>query len=56
LTSFADFERIYGGIDRLEYAEVMHNYVAHAVRAFFEEGGSKLHIARVYRAAAADGA
>jgi uncharacterized protein len=53
LTSFADFERIYGGIDRLEYAEVMHNYVAHAVRAFFEEGGSKLHIARVYRAAAA---
>ena len=50
LTSFADFERIYGGIDRLEYERVTHNYLAHAVRAFFEEGGSKLHVARVYLA------
>jgi len=48
LTSFADFERIYGGLDRLEYGERMHNYVAHAVRNFFEEGGRRLYVARVY--------
>src|SRR5690554_4797888 len=50
LTSFADFERIYGGLDRLEYEERMHNYVAHAVRNFFEEGGRRLYVARVYEA------
>src|SRR6476469_4482181 len=48
LTSFADFERIYGGLGRLEYGETMHNYVAHAVRNFFEEGGRRLYVARVY--------
>ena len=49
LTSFADFERIYGGLERLEYADRMHNYVAHAVRNFFEEGGRRLYVARVYK-------
>jgi len=49
LTSFADFERIYGGLDRLEYEDRMHNYVAHAVRNFFEEGGRRLYVARVYQ-------
>jgi len=50
LTSFADFERIYGGIDQLAYGgDSMHNYVAHAVRAFYEEGGNKLFVSRVYR-------
>lgn len=50
LTSFAEFERIYGGIDQLEYGgDPMHNYVAHAVRAFYEEGGNKLFVSRVYR-------
>jgi phage tail sheath protein FI len=54
LTSFADFERIYGGIDQLEFTErgnPTHNYVAHAVRAFYEEGGNKLFVSRVYRQA-----
>ncbi len=50
LTSFADFERIYGGIDQLEYGgDPIHNYLAHAVRAFYEEGGNKLYVSRVYR-------
>ncbi|MCA1614968.1 MAG: phage tail sheath subtilisin-like domain-containing protein [Acidobacteria bacterium] len=53
LTSFADFERIYGGIDPLVLSgdsgeEQQHNYMAHAVRAFFDNGGTKLYVARVY--------
>jgi phage tail sheath protein FI len=48
LTSFADFQRIYGGIDKLEYSEKMDNYLAHAVRAFFENGGKRLYVSRVY--------
>jgi Bacteriophage tail sheath protein len=55
LTSFADFERIYGGIDRLTFErpdarteEEQDNYMAHAVRAFFDNGGSKLYVTRVY--------
>ena len=48
LTSFADFERIYGGLDPLEYGGVaMPNYLAHGVRAFFEEGGRRLYVSRV---------
>lgn len=50
VTSFADFERIYGGLDQLEYdGDRMHNYVAHAVRNFFEEGGRRLYVTRVYK-------
>jgi hypothetical protein len=51
LTSFADFERIYGGIDRLKFTNAddeQDNYLAHAVRAFFDNGGSKLYVTRVY--------
>ncbi|MGE5673332.1 MAG: phage tail sheath family protein [Mycobacterium leprae] len=49
LTSFADYERIYGGLDRLSYSgSEINNYLAHAVRAFFEEGGRRLYFARVY--------
>ncbi len=50
LTSFADFERIYGGIDGLAFAgeEEQVNFMAHAVRAFFDNGGSKLYVTRVY--------
>jgi hypothetical protein len=56
LTSFADFERIYGGIDPLVFeptppgtdAEEQPNFMAHAVRAFFDNGGTKLYVTRVY--------
>jgi phage tail sheath protein FI len=57
LTSFADFDRIYGGLDGLEFelgdttttdTEPNINYLAHAVRAFFDNGGSKLYVTRVY--------
>ncbi|MDO9495169.1 MAG: hypothetical protein Q7J48_05665, partial [Nocardioides sp.] len=46
LTSFSDFERIYAGVDRLNGGAV-DNYVAHGVRAFFENGGRRCYVARV---------
>ncbi|MEL7259833.1 MAG: phage tail sheath subtilisin-like domain-containing protein [Pseudomonadota bacterium] len=51
LTSFADFERIYGGLDALNYTDgtaASVNYLAQAVRAYFEEGGRRLYVARAY--------
>lgn len=49
LTSFSEFERIYGGLDQLQFdsEESTHNYIAHAVRGYFEEGGRRLYVARV---------
>lgn len=46
LTSFAHFERIYGGSIDLDFAPHP-NYISHAVRAFFAEGGLRLYVARV---------
>ena len=53
LTSFADFSRIYGGIDNLQLQDQgdlveQPNYMAHAVRAFFDNGGRRLYVTRVY--------
>ena len=49
LTSFLDFERIYGGIDQLVFNQVaQHNDLAHAVRGFFENGGRRLYVARTF--------
>lgn len=49
VTSFADFERVFGGIDQLVWDDVAgHNYVAHAVRNFFEEGGKRLYVVRTF--------
>jgi phage tail sheath protein FI len=56
LTSFADFERIYGGIDSLVFEpnppgtsqETQLNFMAHGVRAFFDNGGTKLYVSRIY--------
>jgi Phage tail sheath protein FI len=55
LTSFSEFERIYGGLDQLQFSdeEPTHNYLAHAVRAYFEEGGRRLYVSRVVDASAA---
>jgi hypothetical protein len=54
LTGFSEFERIYGGIDQLQFTneEATHNYMAHAVRAYFEEGGRRLYVSRVVDTAA----
>jgi phage tail sheath protein FI len=51
LTSFAEFERIYGGLDPLDHTDgsgATINYLAQAVRAYFEEGGRRLYVTRAY--------
>ncbi|ARA94276.1 hypothetical protein AWN76_014680 [Rhodothermaceae bacterium RA] len=49
LTSFADFERLYGGLDELVFGGSRQtNFLAQGVRAFFEEGGKRCYVARVY--------
>lgn len=42
ITSLVEFERIYGDRQQLDFTDAgtMHNYMWHAVRAFFEEEGS----------------
>ena len=49
LTSFSEFERIYGGLDQLTFTdeEATHNYLAQGVRTYFEEGGRRLYVSRV---------
>ena len=54
LTSVADFEAIYGGPDDLSIGgSPIRNYLAHAVRAFFDNGGGRLYVARVLATGAA---
>src|ERR1700739_1002924 len=52
LTSYLDFSRIYGGVDQLNFTNSttgpQDNYMAHAVRAFFDNGGTMLYVTRVY--------
>jgi len=48
ITSFGNFERIYGGFANLGFAGGVTNYIAHAVRNYFDNGGSRLFVARVY--------
>lgn len=55
ITSFAEFERVYGGLDPLQingHARV--NYLAHAARAFFINGGKRLYVSRVFLDSNAD--
>jgi phage tail sheath protein FI len=54
ITSLVEFERTYGGKDRLSFVNTdgtttaIDNYMWHAARAFFEEGGKRLYVSRVY--------
>jgi Bacteriophage tail sheath protein len=55
LTSIGEFERTYGDRQQMQFGpspSPTHNYVWHAARAFFEEGGTKLYISRVFLALA----
>jgi len=50
ITSLGEFEASYGNGDRLDYdGAKMDNYVWHAARAFFTEGGKRLYVSRVFR-------
>jgi phage tail sheath protein FI len=48
LRSFLDFEQQYGGLDDLQTAQGPRcNYIAHAARVFFDNGGQQLYIGGV---------
>lgn len=49
LTSFGDFERIYGSQENLAYPDPI-NYMAHGAFAFFDNGGSRLYVSRTFQA------
>lgn len=52
ITSFTEFERVYGDGQLLDWdgdgRGEFHNYVAHAVRTFFEQGGKRLYVSRAF--------
>ena len=51
ITSFQEFERVFGGSERLEYFDEddrSHNYLAHGVRAYFDNGGRRVYVSRIY--------
>jgi uncharacterized protein len=63
VTSLDEFERTYGGGARLRFRNAdgnygleMDNYLWHAVRAFFAQGGTRLYISRIFRSYQADDA
>ncbi len=52
ITSFTEFERVYGGLERLRVGSAdapqeRLPYLAHAARAFFMNGGKRLYVSRV---------
>ena len=55
LTSLGEFERVYGDGQPLLFTDAdgnpvrMDNYLWHAARAFFEEGGKRLYVVRAFR-------
>jgi len=57
VTSLPDFERIYGSLENLALGDVTAasrrlNFVAHAARAYFDNGGSRLYVVRTDNGAA----
>jgi uncharacterized protein len=51
ITSFTEFEQVYGGLAPLKMptrADERICFSAHAARAFFDNGGKRLYISRVY--------
>jgi len=48
VTSFTEFERAFGGLDDVGAGEDQRNYLAYAARAFFDNGGRRLYVSRVF--------
>ena len=52
ITSFTEFESVYGGLDALMVGpagtDERLSYLAHAARAFFDNGGKRLYVSRVF--------
>src|SRR5688572_8690447 len=56
ITSFGDFERIYGGAEPLLFGgSRVTNFLAHSVRAYFDNGGSRLYVSRAFTEAGGAG-
>ncbi|HEY1398129.1 phage tail sheath family protein [Roseateles sp.] len=56
VTSLTDFEHVYGSLEDLGLSDVTDarrrlNFVAHAVRAYFDNGGSRLYVVRTFNTA-----
>ncbi|HEX4525386.1 MAG TPA: phage tail sheath subtilisin-like domain-containing protein [Gaiellaceae bacterium] len=50
LTSLAEFEAVYGDGQQLDFdGTLIDNYMWHATRAFFTEGGKRLYVKRIYQ-------
>jgi phage tail sheath protein FI len=50
VTSFTEYEQVYGGLERLEFSGAAPTapYMAHAARMFFLNGGRRLYVSRVF--------
>jgi phage tail sheath protein FI len=54
ITSYTEFERVYGGLECLRVGPANGNlterlpYLAHAARVFFQNGGKRLYVSRVF--------
>jgi len=48
VTSFTEFERAYGSLDDVGSGDDTRNYLAYAARAFFDNGGQRLYVSRVF--------
>src|SRR6188474_3372957 len=50
ITSYTEFESVYGGLQLLEapQGQERQGFVAHGARAFFLNGGTRLYISRVF--------
>lgn len=49
ITGLGEFERVYGDRQQLRFDRAtIHNYLWHAARAFFEEGGKRLYATRIF--------
>src|SRR5690242_15176591 len=50
ITSIGEFERTYVDRQQMQFdgSSPTHNYMWHAARAFFEEGGTRLYVSRVF--------
>src|ERR1700712_3102686 len=53
ITSIGEFERVYGDRQQLQYGtSLMNNYIWHGLHAFFENGGTRAYVSRVFLPAA----
>ncbi len=50
VTSFDEFERTFGSLEELNFGGTPAiNYLAHAVNLFFENGGKRVYVARIFQ-------